>query len=285
MTVKVESAVVGGADEDGGKLSEKEYVASKRKGVIIQEPEKTTTIKTASSQQYQVQDKGKGIAKLIEEPVKLKKKDQILFDEEEDIQAKVDADYQFAERLQAEEQEQLTDAKKAKLFMEFIEKRRKLCAAKRTTKKRNKPPTKAQQRSIMSTYLKNMDGWKPRALKNKSFAEIKELFNKAMERINNFIDFRTELVDVSTKKYEADSAQESSSKRAEDELDQERSKKQKVEDDKEFDDLKKCLEIVPDDGDDVTIDVTHLSSSLQQLLITRSTKKGRRTISKFSEQK
>nr|GEW19437.1 hypothetical protein [Tanacetum cinerariifolium] len=47
---------------------------------------------------------------------------------------------------------------------------------------------------------KNTDGWKPRALKNKSFAEVKELFDKAIERINNFIDFRTELVEESTKK-------------------------------------------------------------------------------------
>nr|GEZ63865.1 hypothetical protein [Tanacetum cinerariifolium] len=184
--------------------------ASKRKGVMIQEPEETTPTKTASSQQSQVQDKGKGKAKLIEEPMKLKKKDQILFDKE----ANVDANYELAERLQTEEQEQLKNTKKAKLFMKFIEKRRKFFAAKRTTEKRNKPPTKVQQRSIMSTYLKNMDGWKPRALKNKSFAKIKELFDKSMKRINNFIDFRTELVEVSTKKDEGETAQESISKRA-----------------------------------------------------------------------
>nr|GEW55955.1 putative ribonuclease H-like domain-containing protein [Tanacetum cinerariifolium] len=155
-----------------------------------------------------VQDKGKGKAKLIEEPVKLKKKDQILFDEEvarklqEEIYgqerlAKVDVDYQLAERLQAEKQEQLTDAEKAKLFMDFMEKRRKFFAAKRTTEKRNKPPTKAQQRKLL---------------------------DKAMDRINNFIDFRTELVEVSTKKDEAEIAQERSSKRVGDEHDQERSK-------------------------------------------------------------
>nr|GFA79172.1 hypothetical protein [Tanacetum cinerariifolium] len=111
----------------------------------------------------------------------------------------------------------------------------------------------------MSTYLKNIDGWKPRALQNKSFAKIKELFDKAMARINNFVDFRTELVEKSTKKDKAKIAQESSSKRSGDELDQERSKKQKVEDDKEQEELKKCLEIIPDDGDDVTIDATPLS--------------------------
>nr|GEX18135.1 hypothetical protein [Tanacetum cinerariifolium] len=43
---------------------------------------------------------------------------------------------------------------------------------------------------------------------------------------------------------------ESNSKRAGDELDQEISKKQKVEDDKESEELKKYLEIIPDDGDE-----------------------------------
>nr|GEY73107.1 hypothetical protein [Tanacetum cinerariifolium] len=50
-----------------------------------------------------------------------------------------------------------------------------------------------------------------------------------------------------------------SSKRARDELDQERSKKQKVKDDKESEELKRCLKIIPDDRDDVTIDATPLS--------------------------
>nr|GEV80484.1 hypothetical protein [Tanacetum cinerariifolium] len=69
--------------------------------------------------------------------------------------------------------------------------------------------------------------WKPRALKNKMFGEIKELFNKAMERINSFVDFRTELVEEN--------------------------------DENESAKLKRCLEIVPDDGDEVTIDATPLS--------------------------
>ncbi|GKG37436.1 hypothetical protein Tco_0447609, partial [Tanacetum coccineum] len=47
-------------------------------------------------------------------------------------------------------------------------------------------------------------------------------------------------------------------KRAGEEMEQESSKKQKVEEDKESKNLKQCLEIVPDDGDDVTIDATPL---------------------------
>nr|GEW48745.1 hypothetical protein [Tanacetum cinerariifolium] len=125
----------------------------KAKGIVMQEPSETpTSTPIVSSQQpSKVQDKGKGI--MVKEPVKLKKKDQILFDEEvarklqEEIYeqerlAKVNADYQLAEILQAEEQEQLTDAEKEKLFMELLEKRRKFFAAKRTKEKRNRPPTK-----------------------------------------------------------------------------------------------------------------------------------------------
>ncbi|GJR20058.1 hypothetical protein Tco_0968585 [Tanacetum coccineum] len=72
----------------------------------------------------------------------------------------------------------------------------------------------------MITYLKNMEGWKHKDLKSKDFDSIKELFDKAFKRVNMFVDFRTDLV-------------EGSSKRAGEELEQESTKKQKVDDDKE----------------------------------------------------
>nr|GEV79547.1 hypothetical protein [Tanacetum cinerariifolium] len=96
----------------------------------------------------------------------------------EDIQAKVDADYQLVERLQAEEQQELNEEEKVKLFMELLEKRRKFFAVKRTEEKRNRLPTKAQQRSLMCTYLKNMDGWKPKALKKKPLLNFKNYLIK-----------------------------------------------------------------------------------------------------------
>ncbi|GKB45518.1 hypothetical protein Tco_0896271 [Tanacetum coccineum] len=58
------------------------------------------------------------------------------------IQAKIDADHQLTERLQAQEQEELYDAEKATLFQQLLEKRRKHFAAKRSEEKRNKPPKK-----------------------------------------------------------------------------------------------------------------------------------------------
>nr|GEU91298.1 hypothetical protein [Tanacetum cinerariifolium] len=43
----------------------------------------------------------------------------------DDVQAKIDADHQLAERLQAKEQQELTDEEKATLFMQFLEKKEK----------------------------------------------------------------------------------------------------------------------------------------------------------------
>ncbi|GKE31858.1 gag-pol polyprotein, partial [Tanacetum coccineum] len=82
-----------------------------------------------------------------------------------------------------------------------LEQRRKHFAATRAEEKRNRPPTRSQQDL-------NMEGWKPKSLKNKSFANIQELFDKAMKRVNTFVDNRTELVEESSKKAEAEIAQE-----------------------------------------------------------------------------
>ncbi|GKG15561.1 hypothetical protein Tco_0357884, partial [Tanacetum coccineum] len=61
----------------------------------------------------------------------------------DNIQAMIEVDRLLAERLQAREQEELTDKEKASLFV-----------ALRAKEKRNKPTTKAQKKSTMSTYLK-----------------------------------------------------------------------------------------------------------------------------------
>ncbi|GKD05129.1 hypothetical protein Tco_1180103 [Tanacetum coccineum] len=131
---------------------------------------------------------------------------------ENDIQAKVDADHQLAEQLQAQEQEELTDVEKATLFVQLLEKRRKHFAAKRVEEKRNKPPTRAQQRKIMCTYLKNMEGKNLKDLKDKSFDSIQKMFNRAFKWVNTFVDFRTELVEGSSKRAGEKLTQESTKK-------------------------------------------------------------------------
>nr|GEW83815.1 hypothetical protein [Tanacetum cinerariifolium] len=79
-------------------------------------------------------------------------------------------------------------------------KRRKRSAAKRAEEKRNKPPTKAQQRKIMCTYQKNMKGYTLKELKLFKFDRIQEMFDRAFRRVNTFEDFRTELVEGKEKR-------------------------------------------------------------------------------------
>nr|GEV83358.1 hypothetical protein [Tanacetum cinerariifolium] len=180
-------------------------------------------------------------------------------------------------KLQGEKQEELTDKEKARLFMQLLEKRRKFFAAKRVEEKRNMPPTRAQQRSIMCTYLKNVEGWKLNSLKNKLQGEKQEeltdkekarlfmqLLEKrrkffaakrveekrnmpptraqqrsimSMKKVNTFVDYKSELVEKSSKKAKAEVLEESSN-RARTELEQESFKKQKIDDDKETTKLK-----------------------------------------------
>nr|GEW99335.1 hypothetical protein [Tanacetum cinerariifolium] len=72
------------------------------------------------------------------------------------MQAMMDDDRLLAERLQAREREEFFEVQKARLLVELIEKRKKHFAALRAQEKRNKPPTKTQMKSKMSTYLKHM---------------------------------------------------------------------------------------------------------------------------------
>ncbi|GJZ34435.1 hypothetical protein Tco_0580252 [Tanacetum coccineum] len=186
------------------------------KGLIIHEEEQTTTPTVSLQQpsQLKVQDKGKG---KMEEPEKpMKKKELIRLDEEvrlarekaekeekanivawDNVQAMIDADYQMAQQMQAEEQEELSIEEKSKLFVQLLEARKKHFAAMRAQEERNKPPTKAQKRKTMSTYLKNMAGYNHNQLKNKSFDDIQKLFDKAMKRVNIFVYMDTELVEGS----------------------------------------------------------------------------------------
>ncbi|GJY30386.1 hypothetical protein Tco_0413881 [Tanacetum coccineum] len=227
---------------------------------------------------------------MVEEPLKIKKKDQVLFDEQEairlqaqfdeeertarekeevndaliaqwnDIQDKVETVYELDQRLQAEEQEELTIKEKSKLFQQLLEKRGKHFIAKRAEERRNRPPIKAQQRNIICTYLKNMVGWKPKELKTKSFPNVQELFDKAMKRVNTFVDMDTKQVGGSeVREKGSETKEESSSKRAGDELEQEPSKKQKMEDDKETAELQSMMEVILDE-EEVTVDAIPLAT-------------------------
>ncbi|GJV04822.1 hypothetical protein Tco_1338391 [Tanacetum coccineum] len=156
-----------------------------------------------------------------------------------------------------------SDAEKATLFQQLLEKRRKHFTAKRAEDKRNKPPTQAQQRKIMCTYLKNMEGKKLKDLKNKSFDSIQKMFDRAFKRVNTFVDFRTDLV-------------EGSSKRAGEELEQESTKKQKVDEDKDTAELQSLIEVIPDE-EEVAIDVVPLAIKSPSIVGWKIHKEGKKS--------
>ncbi|GJY03119.1 hypothetical protein Tco_0361271 [Tanacetum coccineum] len=98
----------------------------------------------------------------------------------------------------------------------------------------------------MSIYLKNMAGYKHNQLKNQSFDDIQKLFDKAIKRVNTFVDMDTELVEGSEVRVEgSETRAEGSSKRAGEDLQQESTKKQKVDEDRETAELKIiCLKVL-----------------------------------------
>ncbi|GJX37938.1 hypothetical protein Tco_0251241 [Tanacetum coccineum] len=152
--------------------------------------------------------------------------------------------------------------------MEFIERRRKHFAALRAQEKRNRPPTKAQKRNQMSVYLKHMGRYKYNQLKGRSYDEIQKLFDKEMNRVNSFVAMNSEVQEISRKKDESSFkktgiAQDCSTKRAEDKLESDESKKQKTDENEEVEEdneaeLKMHMMIVKDD--DIAVDAILLAT-------------------------
>ncbi|GJW99358.1 hypothetical protein Tco_0183272 [Tanacetum coccineum] len=143
----------------------------KPKSITFRDPGESTTRPTLTPIPLNIKDKGK--AKMIKPEKPLKMKEQIRLDKElafklqaeeeeqarlarekaekveeaniswDNVQAMIEADRLLAKRLQAREQEELTNEEKARLFIELLKKRKKHFTALRAQEKRKKPPTKA----------------------------------------------------------------------------------------------------------------------------------------------
>ncbi|GJY13831.1 hypothetical protein Tco_0383140 [Tanacetum coccineum] len=185
---------------------------------------------------------------MVEEPLKMKKKDQISFDEQEairlqaefdeevrlarekdeanvalieewnDIQAKIDADYQMAKQMQAEEQEELSIEEKSKLFVQLLE---------------------ARKKHFVNVKVQKKEGTctKRAIIKDKT-------------------------------------REESSSKRAGDELEQEKAKKQKVDEDKEKTKLQSLMKAIPNE-EEVAVDAIPLATKPPSIVDWKILKEGK----------
>ncbi|GJV95187.1 hypothetical protein Tco_1546764 [Tanacetum coccineum] len=97
-----------------------------------------------------------------------------------------------------------------------------------------------------------------------------------MKRVNIFVDMDTELVEGSEVRAEGSEtiAQESNLKRAGDELEQEKAKKQKIDDDQEEAEMKKLMEIVPDE-EEVAVDAIPLATKPPSIVDWKIVKEGK----------
>ncbi|GKA56042.1 hypothetical protein Tco_0755114 [Tanacetum coccineum] len=269
------------------------------KGIAFREPVESTVTTTVPSQKSK--DKGKAI--MIEPEKPLKKKDQIELDEElareieaeeqaeleriqkeraaqeeasraaiyeewDNEQAMMEADYELAANLQENEREAMSIEEKSRRLAELIRERKKFFAAQRAEAIRNKPPTKTQRRNQMIQYLKNMAGYSYAQLKDKSFDEVQKLFEKHMKWINSLVPMEEDLPSEKVQKEEGNEKKAEGSsrkksidrKRAKDKQEQESSKRQRVEDDKEEEELKKCFELAKEE--DVAINAIPLATKV-----------------------
>nr|GEV00043.1 putative ribonuclease H-like domain-containing protein [Tanacetum cinerariifolium] len=237
---------------------------AKAKGIVMQEPSVRSTPKPIDSSQKPSQSKDKGKGKMVKPERPLKRKDQIMMDEEvaKNLKAQMQAELEEEEeRLARLKEEETNIALNSRLFVELMDMRKKHFTRLKAEKIRSKPPTKAQKRNQMCTYLKNMANYKHNQLKNKSFEETQLLFNNTMKWIAAFVPMDTELVKGSDKAVEdSKKVKKGSSKRVGNNLEQEYAKRQRLEKENETIELKKCLEIILEDDNDVTIKATPLSS-------------------------
>ncbi|GJR80529.1 hypothetical protein Tco_0151314 [Tanacetum coccineum] len=172
-------------------------------------------------------------------------------EEWDNIQAQIEADEELAHRLQAQERERYSEADKARLLVELINERKRKFAQQRAEQRRNKPMTQAQQRTYMCNYIKNMGSHTLQQLKKLSFDEVKELFETTMKRVNTFTPMES---DDTVPKVVAGSSKID----AEQELNQESSKRQKIgegskpaeesKDELSQEQLQQLMIIVPEEG-------------------------------------
>nr|GEV74206.1 reverse transcriptase domain-containing protein [Tanacetum cinerariifolium] len=137
----------------------------------------------------------------------------------DNTQAMMDANYELALRLQEEERGELTIEEKSRLFVELMDKRMKYFA-------------RLKAKKIKKAFVP-MD------------IELVKGSEKAVKGSKKAIEG-------------SEKAAEGSFKKAGDKLEQEDAKRQMIKKENESAKLKRCLEIILDDDDDVTIEATHI---------------------------
>nr|GEY48108.1 hypothetical protein [Tanacetum cinerariifolium] len=199
----------------------------RRKGVVIRDPEETTTPSTIIHTEPKSKDKEKGI--MVHEPKPLKKKTQIEQDKAyaRELEAELNKNIDWDEVIDQVQRKEKED----NVVMRYQ-------ALKR------KPQTEAQARKNIMIYLRNMVGFKMDYFKGMSYDDICLIFKKKFNFNVAFLVEQMEEEDSRALKRKVESSEDKATK------------KKKL--DEKVKELRKHLQIVPNDDDDVYTEATPL---------------------------
>nr|GEX31015.1 hypothetical protein [Tanacetum cinerariifolium] len=228
---KVLKVVTTAATIDPSTITAAPNAAIRRKEVVIRDPEKTAIPSTIIHSEPKSKDKGKGI--MFEEPKPLKK------------QAQIEQDEAYARELEAELNKNINWDD---VIEQVKEKGKQDNAVLRYQALKRKPQTEAQARKNMMVYLKNMVGFKMNYFKGMSYNDIRPIFKKYF---NSNVDF------LEKSKEQLEEEESRALKRQSESSEEKAAKKQKL--DEEVEEIKKHLQIVPNDEDDVYTEATPLA--------------------------
>nr|GEW95018.1 hypothetical protein [Tanacetum cinerariifolium] len=147
---------------------------------------------------------------------------------------------------------------------------------------KRKPVSVAQAKKNMMIYLKNMAGFKMEIFKGISYEEIRPLFeeeyNKVQILFKEGLEMDTESIKALRKRTRKEKVEKDQTvkKQKGDDLEQDNIEKQKLKEQQEAERLKKNLEIVHDDEDDVFVNVTPLSSKPPTIVDYKIYKEGKK---------
>nr|GEW03301.1 hypothetical protein [Tanacetum cinerariifolium] len=179
-------------------------------------------------------DKGKGI--MVEEPKPLKKKQQIKIDEE------------YARKLHAELNKDID----WNVAIDHVKlKAKEGPAVKRYQAMKRKPQTEARARKNMMMYLKNVAGFKLDYFKGMSYDDIHLIFEA---KFNSNVDFLLKT------KEQIEEEESRALQTINETLAKKAAKRRKL--NEEVEDLKRHLEIMPDEDDDVYTEATPLARKI-----------------------
>nr|GFB58701.1 hypothetical protein [Tanacetum cinerariifolium] len=215
----------------------------RRKGVIIRDPEEELSSKTPA-ETPKLKDKGKGI--LIETSKPMKKKDQI----------ELDAEYarKLHEEINKDHEDINKDIDWDAVINHVKQKSKNPQYIKRYQVMKKRPQTESEARKNMMIYLKNTAGYKLDFFKGMSYDEICPIFQVRFDANMRFLFKSREEIEEEDQEV-LKSINETPAQKA--------AKRRKLnEESQEVEDLKKHLEVVDDEDDDVFTEATPLAKKV-----------------------